>query len=127
MTVMMPGMGRVNPRQMKQAMKRLGISTEELNDVEEVVIKRKGSEMVISNPQVSIMTMQGQKTFQIVGEVIERAKSSIVDVKPERAEIPEEDVELVMGQTGCSRERAIEALKAAEGQPAEAILKLMSS
>ncbi|QLH75725.1 MAG: nascent polypeptide-associated complex protein [Methanomassiliicoccales archaeon] len=124
---MMPGMGRVNPRQMKQAMKRLGISAEELNDVEEVVIKRKGSEMVISNPQVSIMTMQGQKTFQIVGEVNERAKSSIVDAKPERAEIPEEDVELVMGQTGCSRERAIEALKAAEGQPAEAILKLMSS
>jgi nascent polypeptide-associated complex subunit alpha len=123
-------MGRVNPRQMKQAMKRLGITNDELNDVEEVIIRRKSSEMVITNAQVSIMTMQGQKTFQIAGDVTERPKTSVIAASPEApvaATIPEEDVELVMGQTGCSREKAVEALKAADGQPAEAIIKIMSS
>jgi nascent polypeptide-associated complex subunit alpha len=128
---MMPGMGRVNPRQMKQAMKRLGITNEDLNDVEEVIIRRKGSEMVINNAQVSIMTMQGQKTFQIVGEVTERSRSSGVATSSSApavaVAIPEEDIELVMGQTACSREKAIEALKAVDGQPAEAIIKIMSS
>jgi len=36
-----------------------------------------------------------------------------------------EDIQLVMDQTGVSRERAIEALKATSGSPAEAILKIM--
>jgi len=126
---MMPGMGRVNPRQMKQAMKRLGITNDELNDVEEVIIRRKSSEMVITNAQVSIMTMQGQKTFQIAGDVTERAKASgaTASQSPAVPTIPEEDIELVMGQTGCAREKAVEALKATDGQPAEAIIKIMSS
>ena len=45
---MMPGMGRgVNPRQMKQAMKRMGISQEEMQGVEEVVIRTADKEYVI--------------------------------------------------------------------------------
>ena len=41
--------------------------------------------------------------------------------------MPEEDIKLVMSQTGASREKVIEALKATDGQPAEAIIKLISS
>ncbi|MCE5296751.1 MAG: nascent polypeptide-associated complex protein [Euryarchaeota archaeon] len=127
---MMPG-GRVNPKQMKQAMRRLGITNDELNDVEEVIIRRKGSEMVISNAQVSIMTMQGQKTFQIVGDVVERSKTASIGTSQPATvaavTIPEEDIELVMGQTGCDRDKAMAALKAVDGQPAEAIIKIMSS
>jgi nascent polypeptide-associated complex subunit alpha len=41
--------------------------------------------------------------------------------------IPEEDVQLVMSQTGTTREKAMAALKACDGQPAEAIIKLISS
>jgi len=37
---MIPGMGRgTNPRQMKQMMKRLGITTEEIENVEKVIIR----------------------------------------------------------------------------------------
>ena len=43
---MMPGMGRVNPRQMKQAMRKMGISTEELTDVQEIIILTKTKEYV---------------------------------------------------------------------------------
>ncbi len=127
---MMPGMGRVNPRQMKQAMRKMGISTEELNDVQEITILTKSKEYVFKGAEVTIMTVQGQKTFQIVGEPEVRPRSAAtakpVSPAPVETGLPEEDITLVMEQTGASREKAMEALKATEGQPAEAILKIMA-
>jgi nascent polypeptide-associated complex subunit alpha len=113
----------MNPRQMKQAMKKLGIKTEEIEDAEEVVIRTSTSEYIISDPAVTMMEVQGQVTFQILGDYEIRERSD-VETGPV---IPEEDITLVMDQTGCSRERAIEALKSCDGQPAEAILKIVSS
>ena len=47
----------------------------------------------MDQPQVTIMIMQGQKTFQILGEptVTERKASA---EKQKEATVPEEDVEL---------------------------------
>jgi nascent polypeptide-associated complex subunit alpha len=127
---MMPGMGRVNPRQMKQAMRKMGISTEELTDVQEIVILTKTKEYVFKEAEVTIMTVQGQKTFQVVGEPEVRPRSTANarpgSTAPVETGLPEEDITLVMEQTGASREKAIESLKATEGQPAEAILKIMA-
>jgi nascent polypeptide-associated complex subunit alpha len=122
----------VNPRQVKQAMKKMGIETEELKDVTEVIIRTRDKQYVIKEAEVTIMKVQGQKTFQIVGDdkvmpldqVLRPAGAKELPAQPS---IPEEDVQLVMGQTGASREKAIEALKDCDGQPAEAIIKLMSS
>ncbi|MBM4237707.1 MAG: nascent polypeptide-associated complex protein [Euryarchaeota archaeon] len=123
---MMPGMGRVNPRQVKQAMKRLGIRSEEIEDVEEVVIRTRSKEYVIRDASVTLMEMQGQKTFQVLGEpeIVDRTTSS---PKTEEVKVPEEDVRLVMDQTGCTEEEARTALRDCGGQLAEAILKIMSS
>ena len=127
---MMPGMGRVNPRQMKQAMRKMGISTEEINDVQEIIILTKTKEYVFKEAEVSIMTVQGQKTFQIVGEPEVRPRSAATSKPgasaPVEEGLPEEDIALVMGQTGSTREKAVEALKATDGQPAEAILMIMA-
>ena len=128
---MMPGMRGVNPRQMKQAMKRMGISTEDLDGVEEIVIRTKDKEYVFKEASVSIMNVQGQKTFQIVGEPEVRAITGPSSGQEKAAisapSVPEEDVQLVMDQTGCSREKALQALKDTDGQPAEAIIKIISS
>jgi nascent polypeptide-associated complex subunit alpha len=121
---MMPGMGRgVNPRQMKQAMKRMGISQEEIRDVEEVIIRTADKEYVLTEAAVTCVTMQGQKTYQVMGEVEVRPRQN---VKEEEEAIPEEDVQLVMSQTGAPKEKAVQALKECDGQPAEAILRIMS-
>jgi nascent polypeptide-associated complex subunit alpha len=77
------------------------------------------------------MNVQGQKTFQIVGEPEVRALTG-PESKQDKAAVtaptvPEEDVQLVMEQTGCSREKALQALKDTDGQPAEAIIKIISS
>ena len=126
---MMPGMGRVNPRQMKQAMRKMGISTEELTDVQEITILTKTKEYVFKEAEVTIMTVQGQKTFQIVGEPLVRPRAAAATPAPTAPAgpvLPEEDITLVMEQTGASREKAVEALQSTDGQPAEAILKLMA-
>jgi len=128
---MMPGMRGVNPRQVKQAMKKMGIETEEMKDVAEVIIRTKDKQYVITKAEVTIMKVQGQKTFQIVGEekitpLDQILKGTEVKGAPAQPSVPEEDVQLVMSQTGATREKAIEALKACDGQPAEAIIKLIS-
>jgi len=113
----------VNPRQMKQAMKRMGISQEEMQGVEEVIIRTADKEYVIKGATVSCIVMQGQKTYQVVGEAEEHLRQA---VEQGEADIPDQDIELVMSQTGASKEKAVQALKDCEGQPAEAILKIMS-
>jgi len=119
---MFPG-GRVNPRQMKAMMKRMGITQEDIADIEEIVIKTKTQEYIFHEAAASIMTVQGQKTFQIIGEPEIRERSEA----PAAKDTAREDIALVMEQTGVSEEEAKKALDECDGQPAEAILKIMST
>lgn len=119
----MPG-GRMNPRQMKAMMKRMGITQEEVQDVEEVVIRTRTKEIVFEGAAVTAMTVQGQTTYQVVGEPKERPRKA---AEKEEGGVPQEDVELVMSQTGCTAKEAQKALEECDGAPAEAILKIMSS
>ena len=137
---MIPGLGRgMNPHKMKRMMKQMGINIEELNDVEQIVINTSNKKYIFDNDAVvTIMTAQGQKTFQIVGNprIMERdeatedepTKGKNAEAETEDVEkliIPQEDIELVCSQTGASEEEAKAALEACDGNPAEAILKLM--
>lgn len=119
----MPGMKGINPRQMKQAMKKMGITNRTIPDAIEVIIRTPTKDIVISSPEVNVMSMQGSDNYQITGIVSEREPGAAPEAGPS---IPAEDIELVMSQTNCDREKAVEALKACDGQPAEAILKIMS-
>ncbi len=105
----------MNPRQMKKLMKQLGIKMEELEGVKEVVLRLEGKEIVLKDPVVTVMVVQGEKTYQIVP-----GSEEVREV----IEIPEEDIELVMEQAGVNRETALKALKETKGDIAEAILKL---
>jgi len=123
---MIPG-GRVNPRQMRQAMKRMGIEQEELEGVEEVVIRTANKEYVIRDPNVTAMTAQGQKIWTVVGEPIVRDRAEAKKVEGSKTvKIPEEDVQLVAEKAGVSEEEARRALEDSGGEPAEAIIRLMS-
>ncbi|MDH3365770.1 MAG: nascent polypeptide-associated complex protein [Thermoplasmata archaeon] len=121
---MFPG-GRVNPKQMKAAMRRMGITQEEVADVEEVVIRTKKKEIVFKDAAVTSVTMQGQITYQIIGTPEERERGNGEPAAAKNG-VLEEDVELVMSQTGCSEQDARKALKECNGAPAEAILKIMT-
>lgn len=109
----MRGFRGISTKQMERAMRQLGISVEELEDVEEVIIKTSSKEYLFKKPAVTMMLAKGQKTFQVVGE-------------PEVSEkgAPESDIELVAQQATCSKEEARKALEETKGDIAEAILKL---
>lgn len=132
---MMPG-GRMNPRQMQMMMKRLGMSTEPVEDVEEVIVRTKTEERVFKEPEVTILTVQGVRTYQIVGDETSRPRTAAgAAAEAERGAVaapvpppgpPEEDVRIVMDQAQVERPAAVAALKEAGGEPAEAIVKLLS-
>ena len=123
---MIPG-GRANPRQMRQAMKRLGIEQEEIDDVEEVVIRTASKEYIIRDANVTAMTAQGQKIWTIVGEPIVRNRADAKKSDTAKGvSIPEEDVKLVAEKASVSEEEARKTLEECGGEPAEAIIRLMS-
>lgn len=110
---MIPG---VNPRQMQQAMRKMGLQQEEL-EVAQVIFRMGDKELVFDNPQVSKVNMMGQETYQIIGE--ERTES--LDSAPE---ISDEDIQTVIQQADCTEEEARNAIEEAEGDLAQAIIKL---
>jgi len=113
---MFPGLGKgINPRKMAAMMKQMGIDIDELENVEEVIIRTTEKDIVFKDAQVTIMDAKGMKTYQIVGTPQEAAR----EVK-----IPEEDIKLVMEQTGSGGNEARSALKETKGDIAAAILKL---
>jgi nascent polypeptide-associated complex subunit alpha len=131
---MIPG-GPRNSRQMELMMRRMGMTTEEVPDVQEVIVRTRSKEHVFHSPEVTILTVQGVRTYQVVGKPEIRpisgarpasgpAASSAAPAAPTGP--PEEDIHLVMEQANVSREEAIEALFQAKGQPAEAILQILS-
>lgn len=109
---------KMDNRQARRAMERMGINMKEIPDVQEVIIRTPDREMHITNASVSEVNAQGNRVFQVVGDVEE--------VEVEKEAFNEEDVLLVQQQAGVSRERATAALEEADGEVARAILKLTS-
>ena len=110
---MFPGM---NSRQAQQMMRKMGINQKEI-EAAEVIIKLSDKQLVFSSPQVSHMNMMGQEMYQVVGEpeeVLYESASSITD----------EDIQTVMQQAEVSEEEAREAIESANGDLADAIMKL---
>jgi len=113
---------RMSPRNAKRMMQRMGMNMEAMPDVEEVIFRTADKEIVVENAQVAVLEMQGQKIFQVTGEVNERA----LETQEAKVTIPEEDVQLVADQTGKSMEDAKRALESSNGDLAKAILLLQT-
>ncbi len=109
--------GGMNPRQMKQMMKQMGIKTEE-SDANAVIIVGPEKEIVIEGPDVVKMVMGGNEMFNISGGTVK-----VQDVK-EEIEISDDDVQMVAEQAQASIEDARTALEESDGDLAEAIMKL---
>jgi len=103
---------KINPKQLEKMARKMGIQSTEI-DAEEVIIRTKKKEIIITNPQVSKVNMAGQDTFQISGDIEEKDQS----------EFSEEDLRLIVEQTGASPQEAAEALEET-GDIAKAIMKL---
>ena len=118
---------RMNSREQKRMMQRMGMNMDTVGDVQQVIIRTAEKDIVIDEPEVAILQVQGQKMYQIIGgQVSEQSPSQRGSSVAEKSAFSEEDVQLVADQTGKSLEKAKEALQEADGDLAKAILLLQS-
>jgi len=108
---MFPGM---NPKKIQAMMKQMGIDQAEV-PADRVIIESSEGKIIIENPSVLKINMQGQTQFQVSGDVSEEAPG-----------ISEEDIQTVMEKTSCSQEEAAAELEKNGGDMAEAIINLSS-
>jgi len=111
----------MNPKQMQQVMKRMGIRVEEI-DALRVISEGVDKNIIIENPQVMLTKMPNQEMFQISGDVSEEDKSE--EIASTDIEISDEDIAMVADQANVGEELAKEKLIETKGDIAEAILKL---
>ena len=81
--------GGIDPKKMQAMMKQMGIKQDEIDAMRVVIEKSDGNKIVIENPNVVKIMMQGQESWQITGEARE-----------EDGGVSEEDVRLIMEKTG---------------------------
>jgi len=111
--------GNIDPKKINAMMKQMGIAQEEIDATRVIIEKSEGGKIIIENPSVMKVKMQGNVNFQISGEI----KEEQVEEQSEE-EKQEEDIKNIMEQTGCSKEKAKEALIKNNGDMVEAIISL---
>ena len=108
---MMPNLGGMDPKSMARMMKQMGVQSDDIPAIR-VIIEQEGSKLIIEQPSVVKITVQGQASYQISGKTkVETALSA-------------EDIQMVMESASADEKTARAALEEADGDIAEAILKL---
>jgi nascent polypeptide-associated complex subunit alpha len=105
--------GNINPKQMQGMMKKMGIAQEEI-DAKRVIIECEDKKIIIDNPSIIKVKMQGNESFQISGDLSEE----------ESSHFNEEDIALVIQKTKKSRDAVITSLERNSGDIAQTIIDL---
>ena len=108
---------KMDNRQTRRMLEKMGMNLEELPNVEEVIIKTKERDLIIKEPQVSQIKSKAMNMFQIIGNDTEEIEKEIPSYK-------EEDILPLSQQANVSPEEAQKALEETNGDLAQAILKL---
>ena len=98
-----------DPKKVEQMMKKLNITTKQV-DATEVIIKSRNGNIVIEKPEVMIMHMMGKEVYQITGKQKKGAK--------------EDDVKMVMEHTGKDRATVEKKLEELNNDLAKTIMEL---
>lgn len=108
-------------RDAARMMQKMGMKMDEIPDVSSVIIKTASKEIVIDEPSVTAINIQGQTMYQIAG-------GRVSETQPQEPSSPsppaDADMQLVAQQTGRTAEEAREALSESGGDLAKAILSL---
>jgi len=112
---MIPGL---DPKKMAAMMKQMGIKQEEIS-ANRVVIEQDDGKIIINNPSVLKVNMQGNVNFQISGDIEEQK-----DVEESSEEKLKEDIKTIVEQTGVSEDIAAIELEKNDGDIAATIIGL---
>tara|TARA_Y100000034_G_scaffold18330_1_gene20255 strand:- start:1259 stop:1600 length:342 start_codon:yes stop_codon:yes gene_type:complete len=112
---MFPGL---NPKKMQAMMKQMGIAQQEI-DANRVIIEKDDGNIIIDNPSIVKINMQGQENFQISGDISEQEQG-----EGEQENNTKQDIQTIMGKIGCLEQEAKQAYEKANGDLTEALLSL---
>ena len=123
---MFPG---IDPKKMQAMMKQMGMAQTEI-DANRVIIECDDKNIIIDNPSVVKINMQGQENFQISGDISEQEAESEEGVTEGAEPLAEqseedtsnEDIQTLIEKANCTEEQAKEALEKADGDLTEAML-----
>ena len=115
---MFPG---IDPKKMQGMMKQMGINQEEIDATRVIIEREDGGRIIIDEPSVVKINMQGQENFQVSGDVseVEGGEIETGDLE-EVVDNTEEDIKTLMDKCNCIEEEARMALE----DLTEAILEL---
>ena len=112
--------GMPSGRDALRMMQKMGMDTKSIDDVRDVTIRTSDRKIIIEEPSVMSIAMQGQNMYQVTGGTI-REETITSETK---VTIPEEDVKMVAEQANVSMDEAKKALEGSGGDLAEAIVSL---
>jgi nascent polypeptide-associated complex subunit alpha len=107
---------RMNPREANRMMQRMGMQVEQIDNVTRVIIESASKKIIIDEPEVAIVKVQGQTVYQVGGG---RSREEVTTVVSSA-----DDAKLVASQAGVSVEEAANALRQSNGDLAQAIILL---
>ena len=103
--------GKPDPKKVEQIMKKLNMKVQQI-EAEEVVIRTKDKDIIISRPEIMLADMMGREVYQVSGEVSERTL------------VNEDDVRMIMDKTGKDRDIVVKKLEELDNDLAKAIMEL---
>ena len=107
---------KISPREQQRMMQQMGMQVQQLDDVTRVIMETPSRRIVIDDPEVATVTVQGQTIYQVGGGSV---KEEVVS-----GQASVDDAKLVASQAGVSQEEAAEALRQSGGDLAQAIVLL---
>jgi len=112
-------MPNLDPKKMSAIMKQMGIAQEQIDADRVIIEKSEGGKIIIENPNVVKIKMQGQESFQITGNISEENEEEV-----SAEDNLEADLASIVAQTGVSKEIAAIELERNNGDIAETIIAL---
>ncbi|MBM3233686.1 nascent polypeptide-associated complex protein [Candidatus Pacearchaeota archaeon] len=108
-------MFNLDPKKIQSMMKQMGIKQENI-PAERVIIEQEEKNIIIENPSIIKVNMQGQEQFQISGDIKEESREE---------KIKEDDIKMIQEKTGIKdKNKIIQKLKENNGDIAQTILDL---
>lgn len=102
----------MNPAQLQKMMKQMGMQMDEIY-ANEVIIKCDDYQITFKNPQVVLANIMGRAVYQVSGDEIR-----------EDIESKDDDIKIVMEQTGADKETVEKKLRELNNDLAKAIMEL---
>src|SRR2546427_12394072 len=107
---------KMGSREANRMMARMGMQLKEMDDITKVVFEGSNRRVIIENPEVASVTVQGQTMYQVGGG---KVKEEFISVPTVATHLSPEDIALVAQQSKETQKDAEDELQKTRGKLAQ--------